>query len=154
MRTVGYFIASMVIGCFASCKSTPQPVPPKPPPEKTVDPAVCELAEKAEIIWNEDVRDSLDLSVKIIEGTIEAWEAENFTRQLDEFTSNWILESESACREHYFEQTTPAETYRKQASCFEDLLRQCRDIIELMRGGDHAAIERSSVLEDTLESCL
>ena len=115
---------------------------------------MCELAEKAEAIWNEDVRDSLDLSVKIIEGTIEAWEAENFTRQLDEFTSNWILESESACREHYFDKTTPAEAYREQAACFEDLLQQCRDIIESMRGGAHGAMDRSSALEDALESCL
>lgn len=143
----------MMVLCFFSCKKAPPPAAPAPP-EETVDPSVCELDEKASDVWNEHVRDSLDLSVKIIDGVIEAWEAENLTRQLDEFTSDWVKNSESACREHYFEKATTSEAYKEKAACFDAALSSCRDIIEMMRSGDHGAIERSSSLKESLGGCL
>ncbi len=153
MRISCYF-SLMTIGVVAACGSPPPP-PVQPPPEPVaVDPSICELGKRARAVWNEEVRDSLDLSVKIVEDIIEAWEAESFTHQMDAFVSSWTQESESACKKHYFDNATPEDAYLRQADCFERQLEESRQIIELMSSGDPAAVDRSAALSDALGNCL
>ena len=44
--------------------------------------------------------------------------------------------------------------YEKQADCFEMRLEECRDAIELMRNGDHVAVDLCAALDGALETCL
>ena len=85
MKRACCLIAISILSGSVGCKKAPPSARPEPPHVVEIDPSKCEFAKEAETVWNEAVRDSLDLSVKIMDDVIEAWEAENLTLELDEF---------------------------------------------------------------------
>ena len=139
--------------CVVACKSPPPPAAP-PPPQPVVDPGICDLEPESEVVWNPTVRDSLDLSVKIMDDIIEAWEAETLTVTLDTFTADWASKRTSACRDHYFDQKTSRERYDEQEACFQRMLVRAQEIVDLMRAGDRAALAQSEALSGELSRCL
>jgi hypothetical protein len=147
-------IAILLVTGITACKKTPPPVRAEPPPPPAIDPAQCEFDDVAAQVWNESVQDSLDLSVKIMDDIIEAWEAENLTLWLDEFTRDWTAARESACRAHYFEKQTSDERYREQTTCFDEMLDKARQVIGRMRNGDRAALDACRSLESELDACI
>jgi hypothetical protein len=153
--TRGSIAISLLLG-IAACKEIPRAKSPEPSRPREIDPDQCEMpeaAEAAEALWNESVRDSLDLSIKIMDDIIEAWEAESFNLCLDELKSSWLSSKESACRDHYFEERTTAARYDEQTACFDDVLSQAREVIALMKAGDRAALDACQDLAGALEAC-
>ena len=154
MKRVCCLIAISILSGFAGCKKAPPSARPEPPHVVEIDPSKCEFAKEAETVWNEAVRDSLDLSVKIMDDVIEAWEAENLTLDLDEFTTDWTSARERACRDHYFDEKTSDEQYREQTVCFDEMLEKARDVIGRMKSGDRAALDKCKALKQALDACI
>ncbi len=104
-------------------------------------------------VWNAEVRNDLNLSVRILNGEIEAAEAELVTDRLNQFTTDWEILRDATCRDHHEHQAiTPAE-HDVVMACLDTALEDFRAVVDALKAGDKAIGEELETLHTVLDQC-
>ena len=146
-----HLLLCVMLSVSAGC-GAPKPAPkPEPAPAQESDP--CSFQEKASVVWNPQVRARLAIPLKILQGNLQAQEAEMLTTNLDLFTEDWITMRESACQDFLVEKTLGKEDYEVKASCLDSALDVQKDIIDAIEVEDRTVVDEIAHLSDALERC-
>ncbi len=119
----------LFFGIFAwACRPPPKPVPP---PKKVIEP--CDVFEtQVDEVWNDDVLEALNLTVKVYTGDLDALDAEQIVAKLDAFCEKWMTLRQTACEKHNESDSPSDEPYTQIVECLETALSNLkRRIIEL-----------------------
>ncbi len=111
------------------------------------------LEESAGAIWNEIIRDRVNLSVRIIDGQFQAAEIELVTIALNRFAANWDKLGKSGCHDHFVQGTASDEEYATLKTCLDAGLEDLREAVALLEAGDKEVVEKARALSETMERC-
>ena len=111
------------------------------------------LHDQAEAVWNLNTRTELDIPVRIFDGQLAAADAEHVVSQLDRFTVDWILLSETVCKQRASNQGETSRDYRTVMGCLNAVLNKQEDIIRELKNGDSSALPQIDTLHPNLVQC-
>lgn len=142
LRSGGLLV--LLLSCAACGGGTPPPVQ---------EPEPCDFKEVVEQVWSERVQGELDLPVKILDGKMEAVDAEKVTKQLNAFAAKWLEMREGFCRAYLDNENVQQAQYHAQIACLDAALDAMGQYVELLREGDNIAVETIDALPANLDGC-
>jgi hypothetical protein len=150
-RSASALCSALVLSTLVACGAAPPPPEIEPAPAAAPDP--CNFEKQAQGVWNQKVRGRLAIPLKILQGNLEAQEAEMLTANLDLFAADWRSMRESVCRKHLVEQTLGQADYEAEVACLDSALEVQRDIIVAVEAEDESVVDEIRVLSQALERC-
>ena len=130
--------------------ATPAAVDAESPPGNPCDAYETRAAE----VWNPQIRENIDFSVKIYAGEITAADAEWLATQMDRFTLAWVRLGRASC-EARFEIGTLSETdHDARVSCFDSALEHQRGVVSTLATSGRDAGNDMDALFAELARCV
>ncbi len=113
----------------------------------------CDFEKHARSVWGIDTQAEVNLPIKILDGKLQAQEAEMVATEMDRFTEEWVNLRESACRAHLVEKTLDKDGYEANVDCMESALATQSSIVHALKIDDKSAIDSAATLVDSLKLC-
>lgn len=113
----------------------------------------CESFESAALeIWSLDVRNQLELTLKVYEGKLEASEAENLVGTMDEFQHRWLADFTKLC-DHKNANLINQTSFKETVKCLAGALSAQRAFLISWVAGNTASMDEIGRMEESVNRC-
>ena len=142
----GFLVLSLslvgICGCGGATPPEPEAVALKPTAE--LSPENCDrFKSQMDAVWNADVLETLELTVKIYRGELDASDGERIVSELGNLSERWVTLRTEACQMH---NNAPANgDAERRVNCLDEKRRELERTLGLFADGDFSALDGTLV---------
>ena len=138
-----------ICGCGGAPPPKPEEVASEPLAKRS--PENCDhFKTQMDAVWNGDVLETLDLTVRIYKGELDASDGERIVSELNSLSERWVALRTEACQMHNNAPTSDNDD--RLSKCLDEKLRDLERKLGLFADGDLSVLDGIRIILDECRS--